>query len=128
MSLDMATTSNARSPYVIDVGNGKVVKLQLKASAYSASLLGKLGITALPASGAVPDGKTLVGNGRIAAAQNGCFSMNLVYSKTATRTQQARVMCSPTKADTAFTEVRGDTYGGSTIIEGRVPRRRVYTF
>jgi len=59
----MATaTTNARSPYLIDVGNNKVVKLQLKASSLDA-LAPVLGLTALPANGAVPDGKVLVGGG-----------------------------------------------------------------
>lgn len=124
----MATTSNARSPFLIDVGNNKVVKLQLKASSIGSTLQGKLGLTALPASGAVPEGKVLVGTGKMAAMQNGCFGINLVYAKTATKNQTAKVLCSPTKADTIFSDARGDTYASSNIVDVRVPRRRVYTF
>lgn len=124
----MATaTTNARSPYLIDVGNNKVVKLQLKASSLDA-LAPVLGLTALPATGAIPDGKTLVGSGKMAAMQNGCFGINLVYAKTATKNQTAKVLCSPTKADTVFTDARGKTYADKSIVEVRVPRRRVYTF
>ena len=124
----MATSSNARSPFIIDVGNDKVVKLQLKASSIAGTLQGKLGLTALAASGEIPEGKTLVGTGRLAAMSNGCFGVNLVYAKTATKNQTAKVLCSPTKADTVFTDARGDKYAGSNIVDVRVPRRRVYTF
>jgi hypothetical protein len=120
--------TNARSPFFIDVGNNKVVKMQLKASSLDEGLRPVLGITAAPISGEVPSGKTLVGSGRLAAMQNGCFGINVVYSKTATKNQTAKVLCSPTKADTVFVDARGKTYAGKNIVEVRVPRRRVYTF
>jgi len=120
--------TNARSPFLIDVGNNKVVKLQLKASSLDEGLRPSLGITSLPDSGEVPTGKILVGSGRLAAMQNGCFGINLVYAKTATKNQTAKVLCSPTKADTIFVDGRGKTYAGKNIVEVRVPRRRVYTF
>lgn len=118
----------ARSPHFIDIGNNKVVRLQLVATSYSAGLLGDLGITAAPASGEVPQGKTLVGVGRTAAMQNGCFGVNLVYAATATKSQTAKVLCSPTKADSVFTDAKSSTYRSKNIIEVRVPRRRVYSF
>jgi hypothetical protein len=122
------TATNARSPFFIDVGNNKVVKLQLKASSIDESLRGVLGLTAAAASGEVPAGKSLVGKGKLAAMQNGCFGINLVYEKTASKTQTARVLCSPTKADTVFQEARAKTYASKNIVEVRVPMRRVYTF
>jgi hypothetical protein len=125
---DPVPTTNARSPYLIDVGNNKVVKLQLKASSMDAGLIGVLGIAPMAASGEVPVGKTLVGTGRLAAMQNGCFGINVVYAKTATKSQTAKVLCSPSKADTVFVEARGKTYNGKNIVDVRVPRRRVYTF
>jgi hypothetical protein len=125
----MTTTStNARSPYLIDVGNNKVVKLQLKKSSYDAGLATELGLTVLPESGEIPTGKTLVGTGREAAMRNGCFGIVLVYSKTATKNQSAKVLCSPTKADTVFNTVKGKTYAGKNIVDARVPRRRIFTF
>lgn len=125
----MTTTSaNQRSPFLIDIGNNKVVKLQLKASSLDAALRPVLGITALPESGEVPDGKILVGQGREAAMRNGCFGINLVYAKTATKNQTAKVLCSPTKADTVFQDAKGKTYASKNIVDVRVPRRRVYTF
>lgn len=120
--------ANVRSPYLIDVGNNKVVKLQLKATSMDAGLATSLGITKLPDTGAVPEGKTLVGQGRLAAMQNGCFGVNLVYARTPTVNLTAKVLCSPTKADTIFTEGKGKTYNGKNIVEVRVPRRRIYTF
>ena len=124
----MATTAttNARTPFLIDVGNNKVVKLQLKASSVDEGLRTSLGLTVMGAE--VPADKTLVGSGRLAAMQNGCFGINLVYAKTPTKNQTAKVLCSPTKADTIFTEGRGKTYAGKNIVEVRVPRRRVFTF
>lgn len=120
--------TNARSPFLIDVGNNKVVKMQLKAASYDEALRPVLGLTAMAASGEVPAGKTLVGSGRLAAMQNGCFGINLVYAKTATKNQTAKVLCSPAKADTVFNDARSKTYNGKNIVEVRVPRRRVYTF
>jgi hypothetical protein len=120
--------TNARSPFLIDVGNKKAVKLQLKASSMDETLRPTLGITPLPATGEVPTGITLVGSGRLAAMQNGCFGINLVYAKTATKSQTAKVLCSPTKADTVFVDAKGKTYAGKNIVDVRVPRRRVYTF
>ncbi len=120
--------TNARSPFFLDVGKDKVVKVQLKASSIDEGLRGVLGLTVAPASGEAPTGKTLVGSGRLAAMQNGCFGINLVYAKTATKNQTAKVLCSPAKADTVFQEARGKTYAGKNIVEVRIPRRRVYTF
>jgi hypothetical protein len=123
----MAVTTNARTPYFIDVGNKKVVRLQLKESSLGA-LAAVLGLTKAPASGEVPEGTTLVGSGKLAAMQNGCFGINLVYAKTNLKNQVAKVLCSPAKADTVFQDARGQQYAGKNIIEVRVPRRRVYTF
>ncbi|GEM_PF-2619393 len=120
--------TNARSPFLIGVGKDKVVKLQLKASSVDETLRASLGLTILPDSGEIPAGKTLVGSGKMAAMQNGCFGINLVYAKTSTKNQVAKVLCSPEKADTVFVEARGKTYAGKNIVDVRVPRRRVYTF
>lgn len=118
----------ARSPFYIDVGNSKVVRLQLVPGSFNAGLLGVLGITAAGAGGEPPTGKTLVGSGRLAAMQNGCFGVNLVYIKTGSKTQTAKVLCSPTKADTVFDAAKGQTYAAKNITEVRVPRRRIFTF
>lgn len=120
--------ANVRSPYLIDVGNNKVVKMQLKASAFDTGLATALGITKMGETGELPAGKILVGQGKLAAMQNGCFGINLVYARTANVNLTAKVLCSPTKADTIFQEGKGKTYNGKNIVEVRVPRRRVYTF
>lgn len=118
----------ARTPFYIDVGNAKVVRLQLVATNFNAGLLTQLGISSAGAGGEPPAGKTLVGSGRLAAMQNGCFGINLVYIKTGSKTQTAKVLCSPTKADTIFVEGKGQTYAGKNVTEVRVPRRRIYQF
>lgn len=118
----------AKDPHFVDVGNNKVVRLQLVSASYNAGLLTDLGITKAGAGGEAPAGKTLVGVGRLAAMQNGCFGVNLVYAATATRNQVAKVLCSPTKADSIFTDAKTASYRGKNIIDVRVPRRRVFTF
>jgi len=116
-----------RTPYFIDVTATTVVKLQLVDASISA-VATELGLTKAAASGEVPTGKTLVGTGRLAAMQAGCFGVNLVYAATALKNQTAKVLCSPTKADTVFVAARGKTYRSKPIVEVRVPRRRTFTF
>lgn len=118
----------ARSPFYIDVGNNNVVKLQLVATSYNAGLLAALGIAAGSATGEAPAGKTLVGSGKLAALERGCFGVNLVYSATPTKNQTAKVLCSPAQSDTIFVAGRGQTYRGKNIVDVRVPRRRTYQF
>lgn len=124
----MAT--NPRSPFYIDIGGNKVVKLQLADAAFAdAGLLGSLGIV----KGVAPDfgppaGKTKVGDGRLAALQNGCFAVNLVYDVSSTKKQTAKVLVSPAKADTIFAEAKTKKYRNLNISDIRVPRRRVLSF
>ncbi len=120
-------TSTARTPFFIDVGNNKVVQVQIIKSSYSAGLLTALGMTE-DTTGEVPAGKALVGKGRLAAMQNGCFGVVLVYKVSATKYQRAKVLCSPTKADTIFADAKDDTYRSKNIVEVTVPKRRVLTF
>jgi len=116
-----------RTPYFIAVTATNVVKLQLVKASVTA-LEATLGLTEAATNGDLPAGKTLVGTGKLAAMQNGCFGVNLVYAKTAAKNQTAKVLCSPTKADTVFQEAKGKNYAGKPVVEVRVPRRRVYTF
>lgn len=127
MTAAAPTTTNNRTPYLIAITQAKVVRIQAKASALSA-ILETLGYTALAASGEVPEGKTLVGKGKAAALANGVFGIVVDYAKTSTKTQSARLLCSPTKADTVFTEIKGKTYAGKNIVDARAPRRRIYVF
>lgn len=123
----MTTTTN-RKPHMVDITTTAVVILNIKDSSYSSGLKTDLGYTALPESGEVPTGKTLVGKGKITALQRGCFGIWLKYAKTATKFQIARVICSPTKADTVFTDAKGETYAGKPIVEVLIPRRRQIVF
>lgn len=117
----------ARTPHFIDIGTNKVVLLQIVASSYSAGLLSDLGMTAAT-TGEVPSGKTQVGSGRLAAMQNGCFPIILVYQFSTTVQRRAKVLCSPSKADTIFIDGRSNTYRSKNIIRVDVPKRRVLTF
>lgn len=120
-----------RDAHFISVNDTEVVKLQLVSSSYSAGLLTALGISEKSTTGEVPQGKTLVGQGVQAALERGCFGINLVYNATATKNQTAKVLCSPTKADTVFAKTggaRSQTYRSKNIVEARVPKRRIYKF
>ena len=116
----------ARSPFYIVVGNNNVVRLQLVATSFNAALLTELGITAGTANGEPPAGKNLVGSGKQAALERGCFGVNLVYAATATKNQTVKVVCSSQKADTVFAGARSKTYRSKNIVDVRVPRRRIY--
>jgi hypothetical protein len=117
-----------KEPHYIHVGTTGVIRLQLVSASYNSGLLSDLGITKGDASGESPEGKILLGTGRLAALQNGCFGVNLVYAATPLRNQTAKVLCSPTKADTVFTDAKSATYRGKNIVDVRVPRRRIFTF
>ncbi len=119
----------ARFPHFIDVGANRVVRLQLIKANFDGGLGIELGITAANTeAGEVPAGKTLAGDGKIAAMQMGCFGVNLVYVRTGTKKQTAKVLCSPAKADTVFVNAKGKTYGTKNIVDVRIPRRRIYSF
>ena len=118
-----------RFPHFIDVGGNRVVRLQLIKANFDGGLGIELGIVAATTeAGEVPAGKTLVGDGKEAAMRLGCFGVNLVYARTGTKKQTAKVLCSPTKSDTVFQNAKSKNYGTKNIIDVRIPRRRVYNF
>lgn len=122
-----ATTTNKRSPYLVAITAAKSVQIQAKASAITA-IEATLGYKQLAETGEAPKDVTIVGKGRAAALANGVFGITIDYAKTALKTQSAKLLCSPTKADTVFQEIKGKTYSGKNIVDARVPRRRVYVF
>jgi hypothetical protein len=118
-----------RYPHFIDVGGNRLVRLQLVKANFDGGLGIELGITAANTeAGEVPAGKTLAGDGREAAMRLGCFGVNLVYVRTGTKKQTAKVLCSPAKSDTVFINAKGKTYGSKNIVDVRIPRRRIYSF
>jgi hypothetical protein len=119
----------ARTAYLLALDDAAVVKIQVVESSI-ASLAVALGMTKLPDSGEVPDGKVLVGSGKAAALAGGAIPVNIVYYVPATKKNQtAKVLVSPTKAGSnMFDTLRGLTYAGKAITDARSPRRRVYTF
>lgn len=119
-----AATTGVRTPRYMKIKAGKFIELQLKDSAYNAGLKGKLGIQDTAPS----DAAQIVGSGREDALQNGAVPVVLTYKVTDTKTQSAKVLCSPEMADTIFSEGVGQTYRGKRITKVRFPRRRVYTF
>lgn len=114
-----------KTPYFLDVGGNRVVLIKLVKSSYSAGLVTALGMVE-GTSDEVPQGKILVGTGRLAALQNGCFGLSVVYAFSGTVKRKAKVLCAPGKADTIFTEAHNHTYRGKNILEAEIPKRRVY--
>lgn len=122
------TATRNRSPHWITISGNNVVQLQLVASSYSAGLLTELGIEKGAESGEVPQGKTQVGEGRADALNRGCFPIVIKYAVGGGKSQTAKVLCSPSKADTVMENAKNKTYRGKNITKVRPPRRRVFTF
>lgn len=111
-----------RTSHYIDVTNTQAVELQLIPGKYVGSLKTALGIdTTAPANAT-----NMLGTGKRLALQRGCFAINLVYERTATKIQNAKVLCSPAKADTVFGDKAGGSYGTFRIKKVTVPQRRVF--
>lgn len=123
-----ATQTRNKTPHYITVSGNNVIQLQLVASSYSAGLLTALGITKGNENGEVPQGKTQIGAGREDALLNGCFPIVVTYDMPGNKKQTAKLLCSPSKADTIMAEVKQQTYRGRNISKARPPRRRVFTF
>lgn len=121
----MAAASKKRTNYLIDVGNNKVVMVKaVKASINDINE--NLGYTE-DADGEIPQGKTLVGEGREDALLSGCFPIAIYYSKNKQK-RRAVVLVSPTKADTIATELKSKKYASCNIIKVTPVRRRKFTY
>ncbi len=122
----MATAqSRKRTDYFIDLGNNKVVAIKAIKSSISA-IDQALGYTE-NATGEVPQGKTLVGEGREDALLNGCFPIAVYYLKNKQK-RRTVLLVSPTKADTIAQELKTKTYAGSNIVKVTPVRRRKFTY
>ena len=119
----MTENANARRSFFLEISSTKKIELVLKKANYGTDLQTVLGLsTADPAEG------QLAGKGISTALENGAVPINLVYRTKKGKTQAAKVLCSPGKADTVFNDAKGKKYAGQEIIEVRFPRRRVYTW
>jgi hypothetical protein len=125
---DAPSATNSRTPFLLRINDSLGVIVQLKESSYSAALRTALGLESLGANGEPPTGTSIAGKGKAAALSAGCFGVNLVYQRTATKTQTAKVLVAPSKADTVFVGARGASYNGKNIVEVRAPRRRIFVF
>ncbi|NWF58120.1 MAG: hypothetical protein HXY43_02065 [Fischerella sp.] len=122
----MATAqSRKRTDYLIDIGNNKVVAIKAIKSSIQ-DIDQSLGYVE-NATGEIPQGKILVGEGREDALLSGCFPIAVYYLK---NKQKRRVvlLVSPTKADTVATELKTKKYAGSNIIKVTPVRRRKFTY
>jgi hypothetical protein len=119
-----------KATYWIDMDGTNVVKLKYPVGAINAALAAALGWTLGNVSGKPPAGKTVIGQGRSAALDDGAIQVNLVYYSAAnTNNQVARLLVSPTKATVGlFATFKGKTYNGNEIVDVRTPRHIKYTF
>lgn len=122
-----AATTNNRDTFLLDMGNNKVVQLNLKTASLDETLRPVLGYT-INSDGKVPDGKVLVGTNKEEAMRSGAVPVILRYKAASGKLQSAKVLCSPAKADTVFADAVGKTYNGRPIMRVGFPRRRVYSF
>ena len=122
----MATTPGAstrnREFHYLQVKGTNYVELNLKTQAFADGGLR----TALGIEKTKPENAAIVANSKEEALENGCVPVVLVYKAAGGKNQTAKVLCSPAKADTVFTEARGKRYAGKEIVKVRFPRRRVY--
>lgn len=124
MTASAVTSANDRSTFYIKTNSsGDHIALNLRKQAFSDAGLR----TALGIDTAKPTG-SLVGNSKAEALESGCVPVVLVYKSARGRLQTAKVLCSPSTADTVFTTARGKKYAGREIETVRFPRRRVYVF
>jgi hypothetical protein len=114
-----------RVPYYLEINATIVVELQVIETNIK-SIATELGMTKVPADGALPAGKTLAGSSREDALELGCLPLRITYLK-GTKRQSALLLCPPSKADTVFKSLVGKTYGTYKILKVRPVRRRRYT-
>ena len=114
-----------RAPYYLEINANVVVELQVIETNIKA-IAADLGMTKVPADGALPAGKTLAGTSREDALELGCLPLRIAYRK-GTKTQSAVLLCPPSKADTVFKTLVGKNYGANKIVKVRPIRRRRYT-
>lgn len=114
-----------RAQYYVEVNSASVVELTLIEKNIS-GIATELGYTKVPEDGALPAGKTLVGNSREEALELGFLPIRISYRK-GTKTQSALLLCPPPKADTVFKNLLGKNYDGNKITKVRPVRRRRYT-
>lgn len=120
----MTTKVVRRTAYRLNVGTTGVVFIKAVEQAVK-DIASTLGYTK-DADGDPPDGKVLIGEGRLDALRAGCFPVAIYYKKSANQIQRAIVLVSPEKADTAINELRGQKYNGFTIVRaGPVTRRKI---
>lgn len=118
-------TAKKKTNYLIDIGNNKVVSVKaVKASI--GDIAASLGYTE-DADGEIPAGKTLVGASREDALINGCFPISVTYLKNK-EPRSAKLLVSPTKADTVATELKTKKYAGNNIVKVTPVRRRKYVY
>ena len=114
-----------RAAYYLEINANVVVELQV-IEANIKAIATELGMTKVPADGALPAGKTLAGTSREDALELGCLPLRISYRK-GTKTQSAVLLCPPSKADSVFKSLVGKSYGANKIIKVRPIRRRRYT-
>lgn len=115
-----------KNKYFIDCGTGADDGVVLSLTPALEPLKTVLGYVSVDKDKEVPEGKSLIGNTKQEALENGCVPVVLSYFK-GSKKMSAKVLCSPTKVDTIFKAAIGLAYGGGKVVKVFPVRRRVYT-
>lgn len=118
-----AASLRAKEDWFILIRNNTYVKLILPKATMSTGLAGVAGYVQ-----EVPEGALVIGTDKATALQFGCVAFNIYYEKPNGKTGTAKVVVSPSKADTFYTDARTQTYKSRNITNVRVPRRIKYVF
>lgn len=118
----MATT---KTPYFLEINDNVVVELSV-IEANMKNIATELGMTKVPADGALPAGKGLGGSSRAVALELGCLPIRVYYKKGGKR-QSTVLLCPPSKADTVYKNLIGKNYGANKIVKVGPVRRVRYT-
>jgi hypothetical protein len=113
----------AREDWYIKIRNNTFVKLLLPKSTVGDDLATTAGYQK-----EITDADLVIGTDKAAALQFGCVAFNVYYTNAQGKNSTAKLVVSPTKADTFYTEARTKKYKSRDITNVRVPRRIKYVF
>jgi hypothetical protein len=119
----MTSTTRNREPMFLEVAANKYVRLSAKRTSFAANTLTAIGGTFTEPTGA---GVQIDAVNKGEAAQRGIFFLAVYYAGRGGRTQRAIVPVAPSKADTAFNDLKSATYNGKNILKVSAVRRVKY--
>lgn len=123
MATAAAASTRAKEDYYVLIKNNNYVRINLVKAAISAELATAAGYVQ-----ELPNGANQIGNSKEDAMNNGCVGFNVYYKGNTGRLQAAKLIVSPSKADTFRQAAMNSNYRDKKIENVRVPRRVKYTF